>query len=77
MALAAISSFRDLVEVAVTAVSILGGFMAFCSGFESSLSVRAQDAPDRAAHRVNCGLAYGFNFGLPAAGLVAAILVLF
>ena len=75
MAIATTGNFRDLVEVVVTAVSILGGFMAFCSGLEAWRSVRARRFPEQVAHRVNQGLGRGFGIGFPIAMALSVTLV--
>lgn len=74
MAFATIHSAREFIEVLVSAVSVLGGFMAFTSGLEASKAVFAGRRPDKVAYEINKGLAYGFNFGLPAALIVCTLL---
>jgi hypothetical protein len=74
--LATVESFRGGIETLVTAVSLLGGFMAFYSGLEASRSVRARRFPDQVGYRINKGLARGFGIGLPVAVIVSAILIL-
>lgn len=76
MAISTIGSFRDLVEVVVTAVSILGGFMAFFSGLAAFDFISYAEEPEVLAHRINRGLANGFGFGLPVAVLIATLLAL-
>lgn len=76
MALGVIASIHDLVELVVTAVSILGGFMAFYSGLEAHASITIGEEPEEVAFRINQGLAYGFNVGLPVTILVATLLAL-
>jgi hypothetical protein len=76
MASAMVGSFRDLIEIVVTAVSILGGFMAFYSGLEASRSVQARQSPDQVASLVNRGLARGFGIGFPVAVAVSVTLAL-
>lgn len=74
MALATISNARDVVEVLIGAVSVLGGFMAAWSGFAASRSVRKGEPPDALGNRINEGLAVGFEFGLPVSLLALIIL---
>jgi hypothetical protein len=74
MALATIGNFHDLVEIVVTAVSILGGAMAICSGWEAFEAVLLGQEPERVALRINLGLAFGFFIGLPLAIIVATLL---
>ena len=74
MTLATIATIHDLVELSVTAVSLLGGAMAFCSGREAYQSVRAQEDPERLSFRINTSVAEGFKLGLPLAVVVATLL---
>jgi hypothetical protein len=74
MPIATIHSVSDFIEVIVSAVSVLGGFMALWSGSAASRSVRANQEPGDVARRVNEGLAVGFEYGLPAAVLALILL---
>jgi hypothetical protein len=74
MPLATITSFRDLVEIVVTAISLLGGAMALFSGWGALESIRIGQEPEQVAFRINRGLAVGFLFGLPLAIAVATLL---
>jgi hypothetical protein len=74
MPIATIHGARDFIEVIVSAVSVLGGFMAFTSGMEASKAVFARRPPDELAYRINKGLASGFNLGLPAALIAYTLL---
>jgi hypothetical protein len=64
---------RDLIEAAVTAVSVLGGAMAYHSGYAASRAMAEDQPPETIGHRVNEGLAQGFAWGWPAA-LVALMI---
>lgn len=74
MPLATISNARDVVEVLIGAVSVLGGVMAVTSGRAASKATTAGDEPEVLAFRVNDGLADGFESGLPVAVIVSLVL---
>jgi len=57
----------ELVESAVTAISILGGAMAYFSGFSAAQAMTESSPPDTLAQRVNEGLGQGFLVGSPLA----------
>ena len=58
---------RELVEAAATAVSILGGAMASCSGYFAAQALSTRQTPSTVAHRVNEGIGEGFSWGWPIA----------
>ncbi len=64
---------RDLLETAVTAVSILGGVMAYTSGYAASHAMAEDQRPEILGQRVNEGIAQGFAVGWPLAILVFII----
>jgi hypothetical protein len=66
-------SARELLEAAVTAVSILGGAMAYCSGYAASQAMAEDQPPDILSQRVNEGIGEGFTAGWPVA-IVALII---
>ncbi len=74
MALATISNAREVIEVLISAVSMLGGFMAVRSGWAASKSVATGEDPGLVAQHINEGLAYGFDYGLPSALIVFILL---
>lgn len=63
----------SLVEVAVTAISVLGGAMAYCSGYFASQALAEGQRPDVVARRVNEGIGQGFNWGMVLA--VATLII--
>jgi hypothetical protein len=73
MAAIEIGEVRELVESAVTAISILGGAMAYCSGYFAAQALAAHSAPDTVAQRVNEGIGQGFVMGSPLA--VVALII--
>jgi hypothetical protein len=58
---------RALIEVAVTAVSVLGGAMAYCSGFAAVRAMVESQPPEVLSQRINEGIAKGFVCGFPLA----------
>jgi uncharacterized transporter YbjL len=64
---------RELLEAAVTAVSILGGAMALTSGYAASQAMAESQAPETLGQRVNEGLGEGFAIGWPLGVLVFII----
>ncbi len=64
---------RELLETAVTAVSILGGAMAWASGYAASQAMAESQPPDVLSRRINEGIAEGFTVGWPLAILVFII----
>ncbi|HEX5763044.1 MAG TPA: hypothetical protein VFY04_07975 [Solirubrobacterales bacterium] len=67
------STAREFLEALVAAFSILGGVMAYTSGFAATT---AQDqSADALAHRINEGIAEGFRWGAGAAVLALIIIV--
>jgi hypothetical protein len=64
---------RELLEAAVTAVSILGGVMAYKSGYSATRAMAECRPPDILSQRVNEGLGEGFAAGWPLAILAYII----
>lgn len=54
---------RELLEATVTAVSILGGAMAYTSGFSASRAMQRRQAADILSQRINEGIGQGFAVG--------------
>jgi membrane protein YqaA with SNARE-associated domain len=68
------SSARELLEAAVAAFSVLGGFMAYWSGYFAARAIAENQPPHVLAQRVNEGIGEGFLKGsLPA--ILALIIV--
>lgn len=55
-------SARELLEAVVTAFSILGGGMAYWSGFNAARALALEASPERLAHSINEGIGKGFEF---------------
>jgi hypothetical protein len=64
---------NQLIETAVTAVSVLGGEMAYCSGYAAVRALSEEQPPDLLSQQINEGLAEGFSWGWPSA-IVALII---
>jgi hypothetical protein len=64
---------RDLIEAAIAAASILGGFMAYRSGLAAAGAVAEGSSPDLLAQSINEGIAVGFEWGSPAAAIALII----
>ncbi|MGB7684862.1 MAG: hypothetical protein WBL45_03680 [Solirubrobacterales bacterium] len=57
-----IGDVRNLIESAVTAISVLGGAMAFESGYAANRATSESLPPQILAQRINKGLAKGFSW---------------
>lgn len=66
---------KNLIEAAVTAVSVLGGFMAYLSGYAASKAVAARAPAEVVAEQLNRGLASGFDWGAWI-GLIAFVAII-
>lgn len=64
---------RDLLNAAVTAVSVLGGAMAYTSGYFASQATSEGQPSDVLSQRVNEALGRGFDWGWPAAVMALII----
>jgi len=58
---------RELVEAAVTSISVLGGSMAYFSGFAAAQASVENSAPETLGQAVNESLGAGFVVGCPLA----------
>lgn len=66
---------RDFLEALIAGAAVLGGAMAYCSGYGAA-QARAQGLPaDLLAHCINEGLADGFTWGWPVALSALMIMV--
>lgn len=66
---------RELLEAIIAAFSVLGGGMACFSGFAASQALAEGQAAEHLAHRVNEGIAEGFDFASPLSIVVLIIVV--
>jgi|GEM_PF-782954 hypothetical protein len=60
-------SVRTLLEAIIAAFAVLGGTMAYFSGFEAFVAIRHGSSPPVVAERINQGIGVGFGVGFPAA----------
>lgn len=73
MAAIEIGGVRELVESAVTAISVMGGAMAYLSGFYAAQALSERSSPEIVSQRVNEGIGIGFLAGSPLA--IAALII--
>ena len=67
------TEFSALVQSAITAVSILGGAMAYTSGYHAARALAWDYPPELSSAYINEGLGLGFVAGFPLAILVLMI----
>lgn len=67
------TSARDFLEAIIAAFSVLGGAMAYFSGFAAFQAVAREQPPESVAHRVNEGIAEGFGLAWPVS--IAALMI--
>jgi hypothetical protein len=68
-------SARGLIEAAVVAISVLGGAMAYFSGYSAAQAISERQPPDILGQRINEGIGEGFSWGWPAAILALIIML--
>lgn len=68
------SETRELLEAFIAAFAVLGGVMAYFSGFAAYRAIGAHESAAVAAHSINEGIADGFEAGAPAAILALMIM---
>lgn len=68
------SAAKDLLEAFIAAFAVLGGVMAYFSGFEAFSALASDQTPDIVTTSVNEGLAQGFAVGVPA-GVIALMIM--
>jgi membrane protein YqaA with SNARE-associated domain len=68
-----VADTRELLNAVVTAVSVLGGAMAYMSGYFASRAMSENQPSDVLGQRVNEALGRGFDLGWPAA--MAALII--
>jgi hypothetical protein len=64
---------RELLEAIIAAFSILGGGMAYFSGFYAAQALAQNRPPDHLAHRIDVGIAQGFEYLSPISVLALII----
>lgn len=68
------STAREFLEGIVAAFSVLGGAMAYSSGFGAARAFLVGSPSEVLAHQVNEGIAWGFLYGSPLAVLALIIM---
>ncbi|HEY8810113.1 MAG TPA: hypothetical protein VIM28_08835 [Solirubrobacterales bacterium] len=68
------STTREFLEALVAGFSVLGGFMAYSSGYAAHRTLAHDESPPVVAHSINEGVGEGFEAGVPAA--IAALMIM-
>lgn len=74
MILVEASGARELLEAVIAAFSVLGGGMAYLSGYYAAQALAQRQPPEITAQRVNEGIGLGFLLASPLS-IVALIIV--
>lgn len=69
----AAGELQSVVQSAITAVSLLGGAMAYMSGYRAARARNKGCDSDTLAQAINVGLTEGFVAGIPVAAFVAIL----
>lgn len=69
------SGTREFLEAIIASFSVLGGGMAYASGFAAAEALTEGQSPEVLAQRINIGIANGFKFASPLS-IAALIIVL-
>jgi len=73
MALIDPTDVSNFIEATVTAASILGGVMAYWSGYLTANALASGQPPEIVAQRLNEGIGRGFSWGGPLSAVVLII----
>ena len=65
---------REFLEAVIAAFAVLGGLMAYFSGFAASNALGQEQPPENVTHGINAGLGVGFDVGVPSAALALMIM---
>jgi hypothetical protein len=68
------SAARELLEAFIAAFAVLGGVMAYFSGFAAYRALAENERPQDVAHKINEGIGVGFEVGAPVA--LAALMIM-
>jgi hypothetical protein len=68
-------SIRGFLEGLIAAFAILGGSMAYCSGFYANQVLAQSQPPELLSQRINEGLGLGFRYGSPLS-IIALIIMM-
>jgi hypothetical protein len=66
---------RDFLEAIVAAFSVLGGGMAYLSGYGGAQALAQGESPEVVAERINEGIAIGFRYLSPLSIVALIIMV--
>ncbi|MGE5283274.1 MAG: hypothetical protein ACM3N0_13325 [Chloroflexota bacterium] len=66
---------REFLEAVIAAFSLLGGCMAYLSGYYAARALDRNATPDDLAHVVNEGIGVGFKYASPASIVALIIMV--
>jgi len=69
------SSTREFLEAVIAAFAVLGGLMAYFSGYSAATSIAESQPPHVVAQRINEGVGEGFVKGVFPAILALIIVV--
>jgi hypothetical protein len=70
-----LSGAHDLLEAVITAFSVLGGGMAYVSGFNAAQALAQDQPPEIIGYRISVGIAVGFGTFSPIAILALIIAI--
>lgn len=66
---------REFLEAVVAGFSVLGGVMAYLSGFSAAQAMAQNQSSEALAHAINEGIGKGFNWGSRSAVVALIIMV--
>jgi hypothetical protein len=66
---------REFLEALIAGFSVLGGCMAYLSGYYASQALAQGQPPEHLSQQVNEGLGLGFRFGSPLSIIALMIMV--
>jgi hypothetical protein len=69
------SATRELLEAFIAAFSVLGGGMAYTSGFRAAETLARNDSPAVVSHSINEGVGAGFEIFSPLSIIALIIMV--
>ena len=69
------SPAREILEAFIAAFSVLGGGMAYGSGFRAAQALAQDNPPEVVSHSVNEGIGAGFETFLPLSVVALIIMV--
>lgn len=70
-----LSSTREFLEAVIAAFAVLGGVMAYFSGFNAAQALAQGQRPETVAHRVNEGLGLGFEVSSPISVIALVVML--